>query len=59
MKKLSILTKSAIITLSIVGIGTIAIASGQIPAISNGGVSDSVAIAKSKISLDQAIVNPT
>ena len=40
---------------SILAIGTIAVASGQIPAISNGGVSDSVAIAKSKISLDQAI----
>ena len=55
MKKLSTLTKSAIVALSILAIGTIAVASGQIPAISNGGVSDSVAIAKSKISLEQTI----
>ncbi len=55
MKNLSILTKSVLIALSLLGIGTIAIASGQIPAISNNGVSDAVAIAKSKISLEQAI----
>ncbi len=55
MKKLSKLTKSAIAIAIALGIGTIAIASGQIPAISNNGVSDAVAIAKSKISLEQAI----
>ncbi|MFC6205628.1 PepSY domain-containing protein [Psychrobacter urativorans] len=55
MKKLSTLTKSAIIALSIISIGTVAIASGQIPAISNAGNSEAVAIAKSKISLEQAI----
>ena len=55
MKKLSILTKSVLIALSVLGIGTLAIASGQIPAISGVETSDTVAIAKSKISLEQAI----
>lgn len=55
MKKLSILTKSVIIALSVLGIGTLAIASGQIPAVSGAKVSDAVAIAKSKISLEQAV----
>ena len=56
MKKLSALSKSAIVVVSALGIGTIAIASGQIPAISGVETSDAVAIAKSKISLEQAIV---
>ncbi|SLJ84689.1 PepSY domain-containing protein [Psychrobacter sp. DAB_AL43B] len=60
MKKLSMLSKSAIVVVSALvigtGIGTIAIASGQIPAISGAETSDAVAIAKSKISLEQAIV---
>ena len=59
MKKLSTLSKSAIVVVSALvigtGIGTIAIASGQIPAISGAETSDAVAIAKSKISLEQAI----
>ncbi len=55
MKKLSALSKSVIIAASVLGIGTIAIASGQIPAISGAKTSDAVAIAKSKISLEQAI----
>ncbi len=55
MKKLSTLTKSAIFTLSMLGIGTLAVASGQMPAISSMETSDAVAIAKSKISLEQAI----
>lgn len=59
MKKLSMLSKSAIVVVSALvigtGIGTIAIASGQIPAISGAETSDAVAIAKSKISLEQAI----
>ena len=55
MKKLSALSKSAIVVVSVLGIGTIAIASGQIPAISGVETSDAVAIAKSKISLEQAI----
>ena len=53
------LSKSAIVVVSALvigtGIGTIAIASGQIPAISGAETSDAVAIAKSKISLEQAI----
>ena len=56
MKKLSTLSKSAIVVVGALGIGTIAIASGQIPAISGAKISDAVAIAKSKISLEQAIV---
>ena len=44
-----------ILALSILGTGTLAIASGQIPAISGVETSDTVAIAKSKISLEQAI----
>ena len=55
MKKLSTLSKSAIVVVGALGIGTIAIASGQIPAISGAKTSDAVAIAKSKISLEQAI----
>ncbi|WLP95442.1 hypothetical protein [Psychrobacter sp. M13] len=55
MKKLSALSKSAIIAASVLGIGTIAIASGQISAISGAKTSDAVAIVKSKISLEQAI----
>jgi len=55
MKKLSTLSKSAIVVVGALGIGTIAIASGQIPAISGAKISDAVAIAKSKISLEQAI----
>ena len=55
MKKLSILTKSVLIALSVLGIGTLAIASGQIPAVSGVKVSDAVAIATRKISLEQAI----
>ena len=55
MKKPSILTKSVLIALSVLGIGTLAIASGQIPAVSGAKVSDAVAIATSKISLEQAI----
>lgn len=55
IKKLSTLTKSALVALSILGIGTLAIASGQIPAVSGAKTSDAVAIAKSKISLEQAI----
>ena len=55
MKQLSTLTKSAIVALSIISIGTVAIASGQIPAISNADESEAVAIAKSKISLEQAL----
>lgn len=55
MKNLSILTKSVLIALSLLGMGTLAIASGQIPAVSGYKVSDSVAIATSKISLEQAI----
>ena len=59
MKKLSTLSKSAIVVVSALvigtGIGTIAIASGQILAISGTETSDAVAIAKSKISLEQAI----
>lgn len=55
MKKLSTLTKSAIFTLSMLGIGTLAIASGQMPTISSVETNDAVAIAKSKISLEQAI----
>ena len=59
MKKLSTLSQSAIIAVGALfigtGIGTIAIASGQIPAISGAETSDAVAIAKSKISLEQAI----
>lgn len=55
MKKPSTLTKLAIIALSIISIGTVAIASGQIPVISKAGNSEAVAIAKSKISLEQAI----
>ena len=55
MKKLSTLSKSLIIAASVLGIGTLAIASGQIPAISGIKTSDAVAIAKSKISLEQAI----
>ncbi|MFZ2843042.1 PepSY domain-containing protein [Psychrobacter sp.] len=55
MKKLSTLSKSLIIALSALGIGTIAIASGQIPTISGAETSDAVAISKSKISLEQAI----
>lgn len=56
MKKLSALSKSAIVVVSALGIGTLAIASGQISAISGVETSDAVAIAKSKISLEQAIV---
>ena len=56
MKKLSTLTKSMILALSILGVGTLAMASGQIPAVAGTKVSDAVAIAKSKISLEQAIV---
>lgn len=56
MKKLSTLSKSLLIVLSVLGIGTLAVASGQIPAISGVKTSDAVAIAKSKISLEQAIV---
>lgn len=55
MKKLSRLTKSVFIALSVLGMGTLAIASGQIPAVSGAKVSDAVAIATSKISLEQAI----
>jgi uncharacterized membrane protein YkoI len=55
MKKLSTLSKSAIAVFGALGICTIAIASGQIPAISGAKTSDAVAIAKSKISLEQAI----
>lgn len=55
MKNLSILTKSVLIALSLLGMGTLAIASGQIPAVSGAKVSDAVAIATSKISLEQAI----
>lgn len=55
MKKLSTLSKFLLIALSVLGIGTLAVASGQIPAISGVKTSDAVAIAKSKISLEQAI----
>ena len=55
MKKLSTLSKSLLIALSVLGIGTFAVASGQIPAISDVKTSDAVAIAQSKISLEQAI----
>ena len=55
MKKLSTLTKSLLIAASVLGIGTLAVASGQIPAISGAKTSDAVAIAQSKISLEQAV----
>lgn len=55
MKKLSTLSKSAIIAISTLGIGTLAIAASQTSAISSVETSDAVAIAKSKISLEQAI----
>lgn len=55
MKKLSTLSKSLLIALSVLGIGTFAVASGQISAISGVKTSDAVAIATSKISLEQAI----
>jgi len=55
MKKLSTLSKSLLIALSLLGIGTLAVASGQIPAIFGVKTSDAVAIAQSKISLEQAI----
>ena len=55
MKKLSTLSKSAIVVVSALGIGTLAIAAGQTSAISSVETSDAVAIAKSKISLEQAI----
>lgn len=55
MKKLSTLSKSLLIALSVLGIGTLAVASGQIPAISGAKTSDAVAIAQSKISLEQAV----
>ena len=55
MKKLSALSKSAVVVVSALGIGTLAIASGQIPAVSGVETTDAVAIAKSKISLEQAI----
>lgn len=55
MKKLSTLSKSVLVALSLLGIGTLAVASGQIPAISGVKTSDAVAIAQSKISLEQAI----
>lgn len=56
IKKPSILTKSVFIALSVLSIGTLAIASDQTPAVSGAKVSDTVAIARSKISLEQAIV---
>ncbi|CAM3648129.1 hypothetical protein GCM10016272_26570 [Psychrobacter glaciei] len=55
IKKLSTLSKSLLIALSVLGIGTLAVASGQIPAISGAKTSDAVAIAQSKISLEQAV----
>ncbi len=55
MKKLSTLSKSLLIALSVLGIGTLAVASSQIPAISGAKTSNAVAIAQSKISLEQAI----
>lgn len=44
-----------ILASSVLGMGTLAIASGQIPAVTDIKVSDASAIAKSKISLEQAI----
>lgn len=57
IKKLSTLSKSLLIALSVLGIGTLAVASGQIPAISGAKTSDAIAIAiaQSKISLEQAV----
>jgi len=55
IKKLSTLSKFLLIALSVLGIGTLAVASGQIPAISGAKTSDAVAIAQSKISLEQAV----
>ena len=55
MKKLSTLSKSIIMVLSIAGVSTAAIAIGQ-TAITNSQVSEAVAAAQSKISLEQAIV---
>lgn len=56
MKKLSTLTLAALIALSTLGAGTFAIASGKLPTIPNMKTSDAAAIAKSKISLNQAII---
>ena len=55
MKNLSTLSKSIIMVLSIAGVSTAAIAIGQ-TAITNSQVSEAVAAAQSKISLEQAIV---
>ena len=55
MKKLSTLTTSAIITLSALGIGTLAIAANQNPTMLSTTMSEATAITKSKISLEQAI----
>ena len=55
MKNLSTLSKSIIMVLSIAGVSTAAIAVGQ-TAITNSQVSEAVAAAQSKISLEQAIV---
>ncbi|SLJ84022.1 PepSY domain-containing protein [Psychrobacter sp. DAB_AL43B] len=55
MKNLSTLSKSIIMVLSIAGVSTAAIAVGQ-TATTNNQVSEAVAAAQSKISLEQAIV---
>ena len=55
MKNLSNLSKSIIMVLSITGVSTAAIAVGQ-SATTNSQVSEAVAAAQSKISLEQAIV---
>ncbi len=55
MKNLSNLSKSIIMALSIAGVGTATIVAAQ-AATSTGYVSESMAVAQSKVSLEQAIV---
>lgn len=55
MKNLSNLSKSIIMALSIAGVGTATIVAAQ-AATSTGSVSESMAAAQSKVSLEQAIV---
>ena len=55
MKNLSTLSKSIVMVLSIAGVSTAAIAVGQ-TATTNSQVSEAVAAAQSKISLEQAII---